>query len=111
MGYITNPNQIIDLDTIKLGTDKIIDAAEGFKDAFEMVKNASDICDEKTLKVGQIDTQAMILDLAEQIKQFQGITQEYANAIRSAAQQVYNQQRASYQSYRNYLEQQKKNQS
>lgn len=100
---ITSESQLIDIATIRSAVAKIKSTAVDFNDCAEIVKEAADICDETALEVDGLTMQPIIEELATLLVDMYKDVEEMADSILTMANQVYNDQNAELQVYREKL--------
>lgn len=89
---ITSSSQIIDIEGIQAGVNKIKTTAEDFTTCGNTVNKAADTCDAKALEIEGKTMQPTIEELATNIKDLKASVDELADSILSAANTVYNTQ-------------------
>ena len=102
---ITSENQMIDIATIRSAVAKIKSIAVDFNDCGKVVKEAANICDETALEVDKLTMQPIIEEIATIIIGIQKDVEEMADSILAMANQIYNDQNAELQAYREKLRQ------
>lgn len=96
---ITSPDQIIDYNTISSGCSILEAAAEDFGKCSTAVMDAAAICTAQALSVESQSMQPSIEELASVIKELKSGVADSANAIRSKAYTLQQQQIAAYNEY------------
>lgn len=106
MAYgITNKSQIIDIDQIERGCNKLQDAATNLKKYGNSVANISQICNVNALSANGKSMVPVIQEYGEAIMERGEELSSYASSLMDAARSVYRTQQNEYISY---LEDQKK---
>lgn len=103
MEYITSESQLIDLDTIKKGCSKITSAGDAFENCAREIESASDACSIDVLSVDNKTLQPIMLELADQIRKLKSELEGFSQSIQNVALEIYNQQYAQLQEYRESL--------
>lgn len=113
MAYgITNPNQLIDIETIRAGCQALADAVNDFETCGGYVLEAGETCSKKALSVDSSSLDGQITEVAEQIMQLKDAYVQCAEELLQDAIRVYNQQVNEYNEYiRRKNEEAKRNQS
>ena len=112
MAYgITSESQLIDVGTIGSGCNAFVSALNVFSDGANQMISAGQTCNEKALSVDGTSFEADITSIGQQINQLRDEYASYADAVYAAAVQVYNEQVAELNAYRNWLAQQRQNNS
>lgn len=89
---ITSASQIIDIDGIQAGINKIKTASEDFTACGNIVENAATTCNEKALEIEGKTMQPTIEELATSIKSLKDSVDELVDGILSTANSIYNAQ-------------------
>ena len=104
MEYITSESQLIDLETVKNGCDKVTSAGEAFENCAREIESASDACGIDVLSVDNKTLQPIMLELANQIRELKSQLEWLSKSIQDVALEIYNQQYAQLQEYRESLQ-------
>ena len=109
MAYgITRESQIIDLDKIKKGCNKLQKAAERLKEYGKTVSDISEICDTKALSANGKSMVPVIQEDGAKIVEIGERLSDYASNLVALASEVYRRQ---WNEYNDYLEEQAKKNS
>lgn len=100
MAYgITNPNQLIDIETIQAGCQSLIDAVEDFATCGNYVMQAGEICSKKALAVDESSLEGQISEMGNEIVSLKDAFVQCAEEVLYNAIQVYNAQVNEYNDY------------
>lgn len=106
MAYgITDKSQLIDIDTIQSGCERLKDAANDFDRCGADIVSAGIICDKKALSVDEASLEITINDLGEEVKDIKTAIIRNADQLLSDATTIYNMQVAELNEYNRKLEQ------
>ncbi len=108
---ITSESQLIDIGTIESAVTKIKKAAEDFQDCANTVKKAAATCDAKALEVDGMTMQPIMEEKAELILGMEATVKSQADSLLAMANQVYNNQSAELQAYKEKLRREAEEQS
>lgn len=109
MAYgITKESQIIDLDSINKGCNKLQEAAKKLMECGTKVANISEICDTNALSANGKSMVPVIQEDGNEIAIIGEQLSQYASNLQTAASSVYRSQR---NEYATYLEEQKRKNS
>lgn len=100
---ITSSKQIIDIEGIQSGVNRIKATAEDFTACSNMVTNAADTCDKNALQMDGQTMQPTIEELSTNIKNLKQFVDELADSILSAANSIYNAQSEELRAYQQKL--------
>lgn len=100
MAYgITSESQLIDINTINEGCNKIDEAAIAYLDCANVLSDAASIMDINALSVEKKTMKPSIEELAAKIKQVKGNIGEFTNEIRNLASKIFQEQKMELEEY------------
>ena len=96
---IKSSNQIIDVNQINLGCDRIDKEAVRFSSAAKLVDQASAVLNKDALSVDNATMQSTVDEVADALRNLEKMINQSMDSIRSTASTIYKNQRSEYNNY------------